>query len=83
MKNIKRVKISRNMRLDNFIHNIYPVLEGNYIITKGKAHCYTIYSVRFGFIDFFVVEDKCLLRKKSKWIKPGLEWIQENLISKL
>ena len=52
----------------------------NSIINRQPAHSYEIYSVRFGRVLFYPVLNRCFLLRKSKWIKPGLQWIIKNLL---
>lgn len=74
-------KVLREQRIENFETNWLPKFKDTHICEKGPNQSYIIYSARFGIIDYFPKADRCLLRKKQKWIKPALEWLVKNLLS--
>lgn len=73
-------KVLREERIGNFEKKWLPKLKETHIVKKGPSYSYIIYSTRYGVIDFFPKANRCLLRKKSRWIKPGLQWIVKNLM---
>jgi hypothetical protein len=75
-------KIPRKDRLENFEKNWLDKFKEGHICKKGTDQSYTLYSARFGVIDFFPAQDMCLLRKKQRRIKPGLEFLVKNLLLK-
>jgi hypothetical protein len=67
---------------DEFKRYFLPRLSENYIIEKEPAHAYAIFSSRYGRILFYPRLNRCFLLKKSKWIKPGLQWIIKEFLLK-
>lgn len=73
-------KVLREQRIENFETNWLPKFQEHHIVKKGTNQSYVIYSARYGVIDYFPKANRCLLRKKQKWIKPALEWLVKNLL---
>lgn len=64
-----------------FKENWLPALQSKYKVEKGTGHCYTIFGTKYGVIDFYPKVNRCMLRHKSRWIKPGLEWLIKELLN--
>jgi hypothetical protein len=66
-----------------FREKYLPELEKKYKVVGTGSKNYPVYSFKdekMGIIDFFTVGNKCFLWKKSRWVKPGLEYIVEKLL---
>ncbi len=74
------LKALRWEKEDAFKEYFLKRISENSIINRQPAHSYEIYSVRFGRVLFYPVLNRCFLLRKSKWIKPGLQWIIQNLL---
>lgn len=72
-------KALRESRSERFIDDYLPILSKVYSI-KEDNHKYTISTENYGVLDYFPKVNKLLIRKKNKWIKPGLKWIINNLL---
>jgi len=54
---------------DNGIHFAYSQDQNKYMAETD-----------YGTIDFYPKANKVLIRKKNKWIKPGLKWLIKNVL---
>ena len=75
----------RESRSERFLEGVLPdLLRSGYDIACDGNSKYTIdtdsQSVKFGTVDYFPKANKLLIRKSNQWIKPGLAWINENLL---
>lgn len=79
-------KSLREKRLERFEDYLLPLERQGYEIVENN-HKYTIdtdaQSVMYGIVDYFPKANKLLIRKENKWIKPGLKWIMDNLLSEI
>jgi len=77
-------KSLREHRSEKFVTIHLSVLQQKGYDIVEDNHKYTIdtdsQEIKFGIIDYFPKANKLLVRKKNKWIKPGLPWIIKNLI---
>lgn len=77
-------KALREKRLERFETYLSDLEKRGYEIVEDN-HKYTIdtdtQEIKFGIIDYFPKANKVLIRKKNKWVKPGLKWIIDNLLS--
>lgn len=77
----KHLREKRFEKSDAFIEKIkakgYPVeyIEGSYKFSIDTD----FEKEKYGIIDFFPKVNKILIRKRNKWIKPGLDWLLKNL----
>ncbi len=76
-------KSLRENRLERFQDYIIPLQQKGYDIVEDNFK-YTIdtdtQSIMYGIIDYFPKANKLLIRQQNKWIKPGLVWINKNLL---
>ncbi len=63
---------------DNFLSKLKESFKVDYDANMGR---YSITSDD-GIIDFYPKANKVLIRKKNKWVKPGLNWLLKNLLTK-
>lgn len=71
----------REDRNKKFIQHHLDLIALNYDVEYYEPmERYTIYNTHFGDLDFYPKANKVLIRKQNKWIKPGLNWIYNNLI---
>jgi hypothetical protein len=75
----------RESRSERFLEGALPdLLRNGYDVAYDGNHKYTIdtdsQSVKYGIIDYFPKANKLLIRKSNQWIKPGLAWINKNLL---
>lgn len=69
-------KVIREQRSENFEENWLPKLREIYDVDYSPTiGSYTFELPRHGIIDFYPKANKLLIRKRNKWIKPGLKWI--------
>jgi hypothetical protein len=71
----------RAQKEDVFKSYFLERLMSGHIVYTEKAHIYTVYSTRHGRIDIYPVTNRCFLVRRSKWIKPGMEWLVKNILS--
>lgn len=72
-------KVIREERSERF-EKYLPQLQEKYDVREDIADKFTIETEKFGTVDFFPKANKILIRKRNKWIKPGLRWIRKNLL---
>lgn len=77
-------KSLREKRLEKF-QDFMPKLERlGYDVVQETVGKYTIDTdsneIKFGTVDYFPKANKVLIRKDNDWIKPGLKWINDNLL---
>lgn len=70
----------REERAENFDESYLGPLEAKYDVVLRSNGSYAITTTVYGVIDFFPKANKLLIRKDNKWIKPGLNWIINNLL---
>ncbi len=73
-------KVLREERVENFEENWLPKLRETHICEEAKNGSYTIYSTRFGIMNYYPKANRLLFRRTQKWAKPALEFIAQNLI---
>jgi len=78
-------KSLREHRSEKFVDkHLSNLEEKGYDIIYDNNGKYTIdtdsQEVKHGVIDYFPKANKLLIRKKNKWVKPGLPWIIKNLL---
>jgi hypothetical protein len=66
---------TRNERLDNFKTNWLPILMREFEVEERENGSYTFELPEHGIVDFFPKKNALLIRKKNKWIRPGLKWL--------
>lgn len=72
-------KAIREKRQERF-EDILELLNQKYDIITRENGSYSIFTDKFGILDYFPKANNLLMRKNSKWIKPGLKWILNNLL---
>jgi hypothetical protein len=77
---IKYEKARGPERLRIFKEEILPKLRLRYQVSEGKNDTFTINGTLYGVVFFNQKGNKCFLWKKSRWIKPGFEWMVKNLL---
>ncbi len=72
-------KVIREERSERFEDTWLPKLERKFKVSHNEeAGRYTFTSMLHGIIDFYPKANNLLIRRKNKWIKPGLNWIIKN-----
>lgn len=75
-------KVLRCERKEVFEEKWLPKLKKVvFSVAYRKNGSYTFQHPKYGFIDYFPKANKLLIRRKNKWIKPGLKWIVKNILS--
>lgn len=71
-------KALREKRSEKFVEDWLPVFKERFPIQENN-HKYTIETQQYGILDYFPKSNKLLIRKRNKWVKPGLKWLINNL----
>jgi len=74
----ERLKFLKKYRDDIFVDKMLPKLQKKYKINIEHSCRYVIHTDN-GIIDYYSKANKLLIRKENKWVKPGLQWIINNL----
>lgn len=72
-------KAIREKRQERF-EDILEPLNQKYDIIPRQNGSYSIFTDKYGVLDYFPKANNLLMRKNSKWFKPGLKWIINNLL---
>ena len=70
----------RQRNYNSFVDDWFYEIEEKYKIEIHDNDGFSIYTDRFGIVDYYPKSNKLLLRKDNKWINLGIEWIKENLL---
>ena len=74
-------KIIREERLDKFEKTWLPRLQALTDVNFNEdSQKYTFELNDLGLIDYYPKANNLLIRKKNKWIKPGLRWLSFTIV---
>lgn len=73
----------KEIRFQKFKKEFLPRLENYYPIQFFPIACVcVIETIDYGIINFYPKSNSLLIRKTNRWIKPGLQFIVQNLLKK-
>ncbi len=71
----------RETRWERFEDDWLARFQERFKVEKRENGSYSIDAGEHGVLDYYPRANKVLLRKKNKWIKPGLRWLVRNLLN--
>lgn len=75
-------KLIREERSDKFEDNYLLKLKESFKVDYDENMSKYSITTDDGIVDFYPKVNKILIRRKNKWIKPGLKWLLDNLLTK-
>lgn len=70
-------KVVREERSERWFSKWYDIFREHYTVIERDNGSFSI-EVYEGTIDYYPKANKCLVRWKNKWKKPGLRWLIKN-----